>query len=177
MRKVLYILGQLDDRDIAWMARHGRKQRLAPGTVLITEGVPVDDLFIVLDGACDVLVDKVGKVASLGVGEIIGEMSFVDAQPPSATVAADLPSVVLALDKREMADRLAGDAGFGSRFYRALAIFLSDRLRRTQTKPKLGDGGSLDQDSALEDELDVNVLDSVSKAGENFNRLIRMLNG
>lgn len=177
MRKVLYILGQLDDRDIVWMARHGRKRRFEPGAVLITEGTPVEDLFIVLDGACDVLVGAVGKVASLEVGEIIGEMSFVDAQPPSATVVAALPTLVLALDKGEMRERLAGDAGFGSRFYRALAIFLSDRLRRTQSKPKLGAGGTLDQDVALEDELDINVLDSVSKAGENFNRLIRMLAG
>lgn len=175
MRKVLYILGQLDDHDIGWMARHGRKRRLETGSVLITEGVPVDDLFIVLDGEFDVLVDKVGKVAALGAGEIIGEMSFVDSQPPSATVRAGRPSMVLAVAKAEMAERLRADTGFGARFYRALAIFLSDRLRKTQTRPKMGDDGNLAQDTALEDEIDVTVLDSVSKAGENFNRLLRML--
>jgi CRP/FNR family transcriptional regulator, cyclic AMP receptor protein len=40
-----------------------------------------------------------GEIARLGVGEIVGEMSFVDSAPPSATVTAVGECLALFLDK------------------------------------------------------------------------------
>ncbi len=59
------------------------------GTVLIREGVPVGTLYILLEGHLRVVLEGSGRqIASLEVGEIVGEMSFIDARPPSATVHA-----------------------------------------------------------------------------------------
>ncbi|MBM3527427.1 MAG: hypothetical protein FJX62_04995 [Alphaproteobacteria bacterium] len=49
MRKVLYIMGLLNDGDIEWMSQSGRRLALQNGDVIIREGVEVPDLFIVLD--------------------------------------------------------------------------------------------------------------------------------
>ena len=61
---------------------------------LIEQGVPVDSVFILLDGRLAVwLRPRHGperEIARLNAGEIVGEMSFVDARPPSATVRAAL---------------------------------------------------------------------------------------
>ena len=176
MRKVLYILGELNDEDVEWMAATGRRRR-AEGTplVLINEGEPVSDMFFVLDGHSVVSIAGVGDVARLGTGEVVGEMSFVDSAPPSATVTAEPGCVVLALPKREMEARLAKDIGFAARFYRAMALFLADRLRSANTRGKPGAG--LGDKSVVEDELDEGLLDNVSLAGVRFERMLAMLSG
>lgn len=172
MRKVLYILGQLDDADIAWMAGAGRATSIAAGTRLIEEGRHSDYMFIVLDGTVNVDVAGVGTVARLGAGEVIGEMSFVDKAPPAATVSAATSARVFALDKARVEDRLADNPAFAARFYKALAVFLSDRLRKTMAG-KTGKGN----DAQNEDELDEAVLDGVSIAGLRFRQLLTTLEG
>lgn len=170
MRKVLYILGQLDDADIAWMGQTGERRTVAAGEVLIQEGRATAHLFIVLDGQVDVQVTGVGTVASLSSGEILGEMSFVDKAPPSATVVAARDTRVLALEKRRIEQRLEDNPAFAARFYKALAVFLADRLRTTTLRGKGGSGHA-------EDELDDMVLDGVSMAGLRFQHLLEILNG
>ncbi len=97
MRKVLFILGELSDRDVDWMMAAGKREQISPGAVLVQEGKPVEALYIVLEGLLRVSVESAGshELARLGSGEIIGEMSFVDAHPPSATVKALENSTVL----------------------------------------------------------------------------------
>ena len=51
MRKALYILGDLNDRDIAWLAAAGERRTLARGSVIVRAGEPVEALYIVADGA------------------------------------------------------------------------------------------------------------------------------
>jgi CRP/FNR family transcriptional regulator, cyclic AMP receptor protein len=63
----------------------------------------------------------------------MGEMSFVDQAPPSATVQAMEPSFVLDIPRRRLNAKLAEDAGFAARFYRALSMFLAARLRATNS--------------------------------------------
>jgi CRP/FNR family transcriptional regulator, cyclic AMP receptor protein len=181
MRKVLFLLGQLTDEDAEWMGRVGQRRRVAPGEVLIHEGRHVAPLYILLSGKVEVSASGVGKVATMEVGDVFGEMSFVDAMPPSATVRAEQPSIVLAVDKGELARRIGEDAAFGCRFYRALAIFLSDRLRAATRGVRRQPGGgarlALGDEELLDGELDGNVLDGVSQAGARFDRLLRTLLG
>lgn len=174
MRKVLYILGQLTDQDVEWLARAGERRLLPPSHVLIAEGEPVPALFVLLAGELDVQVGGVGHVARLLPGEVVGEMSFIDRAPPSASVVAHGPVQVLSVSKAAIEAHIAEDLSFGMRFYRALATFLSDRLRGTVKRLGYGDkGGSIAEATA--DELDDAVLDGLSLAGERFNRMMEML--
>ena len=172
MRKVLYIFGLLTDGDIDWMARHGERRWLEPGHVVIEEGRPVPSLILVLDGRLAVSVGGLGQVAELAAGEVVGEMSFVDSAPPSATVSARDRTLALFIDKAQLAGKLESDVGFGYRFYRALAVFLADRLRAADRRQA---GASLSSPAVLEDELDLGILDNLSMAGERFHRLLKTL--
>lgn len=58
MRKVLYILGELQDSDLQWLVDVGQIRNLPIGTEIIREGGSVDSLFIVLEG--DLRVSKGG---------------------------------------------------------------------------------------------------------------------
>lgn len=175
MRKVLIILGQLRDTDAEWMARAGIKRTVADGGAIISEGVRGAKLFILLEGQLRIEDSRIGTIATLGSGEIVGEMSYVDDAPPSASVIADGTCVVLELSHDSLNGRMEADPGFGMRFYRALSFFLADRLRGTVRRFGYGQAGSLDTDDVLEDELDERLLDAVSQAGDRFDRMLKLL--
>jgi CRP-like cAMP-binding protein len=166
MRKVLFIFGQLRDTDVDWLASHGRRRRLPANSVLITAGVSVETLYIVLEGEVQVLQPRSGReIARLVAGEIVGEMSFIDTRPPSATVRAATDVVVYAISKQHLLQHLDDDVAFAARFYKAVATFLSDRVR----KATAADEG----ESA--DELDDSVLDNLDRAGARFDGFGRKL--
>lgn len=174
MRKVLYILGQLTDGDVDLMATLGRRYEAKAGETLIHMGKPVTSLFIVLQGAASVTIAGGREVARIGAGEVLGEMSMIDRRPPSATVTVVEPSVLLAIDRTALDAELARNMGFAARFYRALAVFLSDRVRNTNAQLGFGTpakGADLDD----EEELDESVLDNVHLAGIRFEAIIRRL--
>lgn len=177
MRKVLYIFGLLTDADVEWIARTGVRRRVREGEVLIQEGRPVESVIFLLQGEFLVTAQAAGEVARLGVGEIVGEMSFVDSSPPSATVTAVGECLALFLDKEIVARKLEADVAFGCRFYRALAIFLADRLRGTVRRMGYGAVQDLDMQTLAKDELDLGILDTVSMAGDRFDRMLKTLVG
>ncbi|MDX2096573.1 MAG: cyclic nucleotide-binding domain-containing protein [Leptolyngbyaceae cyanobacterium bins.59] len=179
MQKVLFILGELNDEDIDWMVDIAARDEIPAGRVLIEEGKPIDALYIVLDGTLIVSVEALeGKeVARLSTGEVVGEMSFVDARPPSATVKAVEDSLVLSIPRQQLAIKLQQDMGFASRFYRALAIFLSDRLRGTVSRLGYGKDGSLEGGTGRETDLNPHVRENLILAGARFDWLLRRLRG
>jgi CRP-like cAMP-binding protein len=184
MRKVLYLFGQLDDGDVQWMIDRGRRRFLPRGEDLIRQGVPSEAVFILLRGKLSVTLPNLGgrEIARLGVGEIVGEMSFVDARPPSATVTGLEDSTVFAIHRAELEDKLARDLGFAARFYRALAIYLSTTVRERHRALVYGDAVELPEEApgvseTDPDELDGTILDGVYLAGERFDRMLKEVLG
>jgi len=178
MRKVLYLFGQLSDEDIEWITDHGEARQIPTGGVIIHQGVPVDALFILLRGRLSVSLPSLGdrEIARLNAGEVVGEMSFVDARPPSATVTALEGSIVFAVPKAMLGSQLEKDLGFAARFYRALAIYLSTTVRERHRMLGYGDGVEVPEEDDP-DELDPVVLDGVSLAGDRFDRLLKTVLG
>lgn len=169
MRKVLFIFGQLKDTDVDWLANHGKRQRRPARSILITAGVSVDTLYIVLEGELAVLEPKSGReIARLVAGEIVGEMSFIDTRPPSATVKALSDAVVYAISKQKLAQHLDDDVAFAARFYKAVATLLSDRVRKAT-------GAAQGESADAADELDDSVLDNLDRAGARFDGFGRKL--
>ena len=163
IRKGLIILGDLSDQDLIWMAKAGHVRKLADGDALITEGRDIQDIFFITDGKFDVTVQG-QHIAQLDVGDVMGEMSFVEKRPPFATVSAKGPARVLAVPRQMLLEHFRNDQGFAARFYRALAVFLSDRLRSMAPGEEA-------------DELDEGLLDTIHVAGDRMLRLIDLLEG
>lgn len=165
MRKALYFLGILNDADIDWLVSAGSRREIGAGMNLIDEGEPLDSVFLVIDGAFSVHTAALGgrQVAQLMSGEVMGEMSFVDSALPSATVRAIERSYVLAIPRRRLNTKLAEDPGFAARFYRALSMFLADRLRNTMAS--FGNGAAQYSD---QDELQGDSMDNIAMAGVRF---------
>jgi CRP-like cAMP-binding protein len=175
MRKALYILSILEDSDIEWLAQKGAVTRVPSQSVLIEEGKPIDHLHFMLDGELSVRVGGTNgqEVARLLSGEIVGEMSFVDTRPPSASVIATQDSQVLSLDRSVLSRKLESDGAFAARFYRAIAWFLADRLHVTVGRFGYG---SHQQDSDP-DKIDDESMDGISLASVRFDSLLKRLQG
>jgi CRP-like cAMP-binding protein len=171
VKNVLFIFGELDDRDIEWLAGHSRLSRLGPGDCLVEEGKPLGELYIILEGEFRVTVTQQGdaEIARLGPGEVVGEISFVDNRRPLGTVRCVAKSVVLSLPRSEVSRRLRQDAAFAGRFYRALAMMLAYRLRTLTMRQR----GPLNPAVDPPDQLDSNLLDTVHLAGARFQRLLK----
>jgi CRP-like cAMP-binding protein len=127
MSNIPFVLGQLTEADIDWLARHGERREVPVGTLLVEKNLPVAWIFIVLQGRFSLY----GAAGSgvIGTGEMIGEVSFVDSIPPSADVVASEDCVVLAVPHAALREHLDTDRDFGVRFYRAVAMMLAERLR------------------------------------------------
>jgi CRP/FNR family transcriptional regulator, cyclic AMP receptor protein len=167
VRKSLILLGVLDDSDLEWMLRSGVKKRIAAGEKPVVERQALDSLFVVLTGSFGVVVGGKERVARLLAGDIVGEMSFLDSRPPSATVVADEDSWILEIPRDQVTERLNDDQGFAARFYHAVAMFLSLRLRETSSR--LGYGKArLTADEEDTDEIPEDILDKLAIAGHRF---------
>lgn len=167
MKRVLFFLGQLNDRDVEWMIHNGSKLELPVGCTLIKKGESIDSLFIVLSGQLSVYADNSQgeSVAKLEAGEIVGEMSFLESRPPSVSVVVTKPSVVYQISRNTISTRMAANPEFRSNFYYALALFLSNRLRKTTDQ--LGYGNPEEEDL-----IDANILDGVAQAGSRFGQIL-----
>ena len=168
MRKVLFILSELADADLDWLIQNGTKTTFPKGSTLIREGQPIEVLYVLLDGQLSVslaaLNDK--EIAVLRSGEILGELSFLDSRPPSASVTAVDDATVLSISRARLTRKLEEDSGFAARFYRALGVFLASRLRKSQRRLGYEGSGILDDEVEHEDELDPEVLEHVGFGGE-----------
>ncbi|HIK05710.1 MAG TPA: cyclic nucleotide-binding domain-containing protein [Trichormus sp. M33_DOE_039] len=187
LRKVLFVFAILNDSDIDWMISQGIRTKVNPGTVLIEQGKPVEALYILLDGKLGIFVTtphsevEQKEIAKSVKGEILGEMSFVETTTASATVKAAESSVLLALPQHTLAEKLKQDTGFTARFYRAIAVVLTDRIRDRLFRRGFGKlAYQLDQllaeDIEVEDELDLDTLDNTALAGARFDWMIKRLN-
>lgn len=175
MRKVLFILGQLTDADAEWLANHGQRLKVPKGTELIKQGTRIDTVYIILDGAMGVMTARGARLAQVSSGDILGEMSLVDSSLTSASVVVEQDSTVLAVSKLQLTAKLKEDVGFAARFYRALALFLADRMRNTISRMGYGKDEPADSAQSEDGELDADVLDNVHLAGARFDRMLKKL--
>lgn len=178
MKKVLFLFGELSDDDIDWLISTASKERIAPGTIIIQEGKPVDALYILLEGTLSVSVAAMGnkRIATLTSGEIVGEMSFIDSRPPSATVETIEECLVLAIPRSLLTEKLHQDVGFGAGFYKAIALFLSNRLRDVVSNLGYGQASQSNEDVS-QPQLLPDTLDNATLAHARFDWLLRRLKG
>ena len=70
---------------------------LPAGSVVVDQGDPGTDCYVIVDGTASVYV-RGEHVASSGPGSMVGEMALVDHRPRTATVRATTPMRLLAFD-------------------------------------------------------------------------------
>ena len=108
------------------------------GQILIQQDHPNKTIFILTDG--EVRVERVSEgqtnvtLATLGLAEIFGEMTFLTGRPASAQVIADTPGKALCLSHESIRKRMKKDPGFAGRLFYSFAVTLAMRLNDTNLK-------------------------------------------
>jgi CRP-like cAMP-binding protein len=165
MKKSLFILGQLTDEDVDWIIDNGQREYIDNGYNIINQGKPIEVIYISLKGDFEVINETTQKtLAKVGNGEILGEMSYVNEDPPSATVKTVSECIVHSIPRAKINEKIDDDPEFGMRFYKAIATMLSHRLRHAQGGPDASG------------ELDTSVLDKLHQAGARFERILKKFN-
>jgi CRP-like cAMP-binding protein len=86
-------------RELARVAELVEEVDAAEGAELIDQGRPGLECYVIVEGQAGVYVGGEQK-ATLGAGEMVGEMALIDHRPRSATVKALTPMRLLALDAK-----------------------------------------------------------------------------
>ena len=97
------------------------------GTVLVREGEPGSEFYVIVDGTATATIGGT-FVATLGPGDFFGEMSLLDRSPRAATVTADSDLELLVADARSFASLVDAAPSVGMRMMR----MMSERLRSVE---------------------------------------------
>ena len=100
------IFSQLSPEEARRLATFATETSIAEGQILMKQGDYSTELIAIEEGSADVLRDG-QKVASLGDGDLIGEMGLIDHAPRNADVIATSPMRVMKLthwEVRRMSD-------------------------------------------------------------------------
>lgn len=126
------------DDTLAKVFALGRTMTLSQGDLLIEEGDQVGKIYCILKGEVDILVpdnleeyEDLTWINMLVDGECIGEYSFVDDQPASATVRATIDTELFELSHDAFRELLDDDDALRAQIYKNLLESLVERLRNT----------------------------------------------
>jgi CRP-like cAMP-binding protein len=99
------------------------------GQVIFREGDDGHEMFVVRDGQVEIVAHDT-VIATLGEGEIFGEMALIDARSRSATARANGECTVVPIDERRFTFLIQQTPQFALQVMRTLA----DRLRSADRK-------------------------------------------
>jgi CRP-like cAMP-binding protein len=128
---VVQVLAPGLSKDLARrLLRLGRFEDAAPGLPLAQEGVPLQDLTLLLTGHARV--DRGGQtVATVRAGGLVGEMTYATGAAATASVMVDAPSRLFRLDCTALRAFLARNPEIASRMEMAVTGDLRTKLDRT----------------------------------------------
>ena len=130
------MLADASDEEWATLLAHTRNRRFSPGDAIVTAGASDQSLYLVLEGQLDVLAERgrrgYRRIASVGAGSVIGELSFFDGGGRSALVRAVTPAVLAEMSRSEFDALAAASPDLARRLLFDLGRILAQRLRAVQ---------------------------------------------
>jgi CRP/FNR family transcriptional regulator, cyclic AMP receptor protein len=117
------------DRDLAKIAKAADEVDVPAGHMLADQGQTGREAFILVQGTATVRRNG-KKVAVLGPGAVIGELSLLDHGPRTATVTTDEASTVLVLDQRHFSAVIDDVPTIGHKIMGVLASRIRDLDRQ-----------------------------------------------
>lgn len=133
------LLADASEEEWTMLLSHTRHRRFGPGDMVVTAGARDQSLYLVLEGQLEVLADRGRRghrrIASIGAGSVIGELSFFDGGARSAHVRAVTPAVLAELSPTEFDALALASPELARRLLFDLGRILAQRLRTVQSAP------------------------------------------
>ena len=107
------------------------------GKTICSEGECGSEIFVLATGKASVMAKgnkkKSTKIASIGQGEIFGEMSIIEDKPRNADLITDVKSKLVVIDRFELENLMNRNSHLGKLVMQNMAQGLSKKLRRSKS--------------------------------------------
>lgn len=127
---------------------------LPPGSILIEKGGPVDGLYVIVSGQCEVLQPddrgNLNVVAEVGPGDCLGEIAMITGERASATVRTKTDCRLALVQKDLFPSLMSSVPSLAAKLAGVLATRLVQTSRRFQEEVNRGLKGRLDAISPAE---------------------------
>ena len=128
----LPIFEGLGDGELRKMARLFTQKLYRPGEKIFNKGDSSNEAYVVMRGQVEIhLEEKSSPIATVGHGQIFGELAFLDNSPRVAYAIASQASILLVIQRTAFNDLVQREPYFGMVVMRNIGLELSHRLRRT----------------------------------------------
>lgn len=107
-------------KELEKVAKAGDEVTMTAGTMIIDQGQTGREAFVIVDGEVSIKRNN-RKVATLGPGSVVGEMSLLDKGPRTATVICDTDCTLLVIDQRRFLGVVEGIPGIAYKLLGNLA--------------------------------------------------------
>jgi CRP/FNR family cyclic AMP-dependent transcriptional regulator len=94
------LFSSCSNKDLEKIAKAGDEVVISAGSMVVDQGQTGREAFVLLKGSATVRRNG-KKVATLGPGAVIGELSLLDHGPRTATVTADTDCTMLVISQRQ----------------------------------------------------------------------------
>ena len=122
----------LGEGELRKIARLFTQRLYHPGEKIFGKDDSGDEAYLLMRGQVDIhLEEKSPPIATLGSGQIFGELTFLDNAPRAAYAVANQASILLVIQRSQFDDLVQREPDLGMVVMRNLALELSHRLRRT----------------------------------------------
>jgi SulP family sulfate permease len=123
-------LGSVQQADA--LARHCRRIEVGAGEIIARQGAPSDSMYFILEGRVGIMVDTGSghfvRVRSLGRHTMIGEMGLITDQPRSATIEAEVNSMLYKLSADAYEHVKANDPALSQALFTYVIKVMAERL-------------------------------------------------
>ena len=131
------LLPEASEADWTTILEFTRARRFGAGQIVLEAGGPGGSLYLVLEGAGEVLAPpgRFGRSRPAGrleAGAMVGEVSFFDAEPRSMSVRAVTAATLAEMNHGDFASLFAAHPDLGRRLLMDLGRILAGRLRRAE---------------------------------------------
>lgn len=110
-------------RELSRLLSRVRTESVDAGHTLFVEGAPSSNLYVILSGSA--VVRRNGRrIARVGPGDVVGELSVILGGPRTATVEADTPIEWLVLDRESLREAIDEVPGLGWNVLQSVAARL-----------------------------------------------------
>ncbi len=113
----------LSKKELGFLAQQTTEVTVAEGTKLVTQGDLGREAMVLVEGSAVVRRNN-RKIAELGPGDVLGEMSLINHAPRNATVTATSSVTVLVMEAREFSSVVSANEGVALKLLRTVVARL-----------------------------------------------------
>jgi len=129
--RALPIFNGLGDGELRKISRLFTQKLYKAGERVFAKGDSGSEAYVVMRGQVDIILDDQDKpIATMGNGQILGELAFLDGAQRVAEAVVSHPSILLVVQRTAFNDLVHREPHLGMVVMRNIALELSNRLRR-----------------------------------------------